>query len=83
MGTRKTMTEGETADTEQGRVVKRRLTTFDELNSRVEQLTGANKDLEATLRELVEACEAGGTVRYMKALGNARLLIGQLDRVKS
>lgn len=61
------------------RPAKRRLTTFDELNSQVEQLTATNEHLEATLRELVEACEAGGTVRYMRALGIARLLLEQVD----
>ncbi len=61
------------------RPAKRRLTTFDELNSQVEQLSATNTDLKATLRELVEACEAGGTVRYMRALGDAQLLLEQLD----
>lgn len=62
--------------------MRRRLTTFDELNQTVEQLSAANKDLEATLRELVEACEAGGTERYMRALGSARLLLELLDGVR-
>lgn len=61
------------------RRAKRRLTNFDELNSQVEQLSATNRDLEATLRELIEACEAGGTLRYMRALGDARLLLEQLD----
>jgi len=35
--------------------------------------------LRSALRELVEACEAGGTSRYMEALGGARRLLDELD----
>lgn len=73
-------TNSKSDDRRRERSAKGRLTTFDEMNSQVAQLSATNRDLEATLRELVEACEAGGTVRYMQASGSARLLLEQLDK---
>ena len=55
------------------------LVTLDDLAERVDQLEAEKSELTLTadelrrvLTELVEACEAGGTVRYMAALGTAR-----------
>ncbi len=42
-------------------------------------LTSEAGELRSALRELVEACEAGGTSRYMEALGSARRVIDELD----
>ena len=72
-----------TNDEDRRHPAKRRLTTFDELNATVEHLTATNKDLEATLRELVEACEGGGTDRYLRALGSARLLLERMERASA
>ena len=43
------------------------------------QLTSEADELRSALKELVEACEAGGTSRYMEALGRARGLLDRLD----
>lgn len=56
------------------------MTTFNELNATVEHLTATKGDLEAMLRELIEACAAGGTDRYLRALGSARLLLERMER---
>lgn len=63
---------------------KRRLTFVEDLGARVVELEIANGQLTRTademrraLVELVEACEAGGTVRYMEALGAAREVLNK------
>ena len=65
---------------------KRRLVFVEDLNDQVknlerdkEKLISEVGELRNALRELVEACEAGGTSRYMEALGRARRLIDELD----
>ena len=78
-----TTTGNDTNEEDRKRPAKRRLTTFDELNATIEHLSATNRDLEAILRELIEACEAGGTVRYVRALGSARLLLEQIERADS
>ncbi len=70
---------------EKGRA-KRRLVFVQDLSEQVknlergkENLTSEAGELRSALRELVEACEAGGTSRYMEALGGARRLLDELD----
>jgi len=65
---------------------KRRLVFIEDLSEQVknlerdkENLTSEAGELKSVLRELVEACEAGGTSRYMEALGGARRLLDELD----
>ena len=65
---------------------KRRLVFVEDLSEQVEHLETTNTglagtvdELYATLRELVEACEAGGTSRCIEALGIARRLLVELD----
>ena len=65
---------------------KRRLVFVEDLSEQVknlerdkENLTSEAAELRSALRELVEACEAGGTSRYMEALGGARRLLDELD----
>jgi len=65
---------------------KRRLVFVEDLSEQVknlerdkENLTSEAGELRSALRELVEACEAGGTSRYMEALGGARRLLDELD----
>jgi len=61
---------------------RNRLVTIDDLAERVRELeaersklTMTAEELRGALEELVEACEAGGTGRYMFALGMARRLL--------
>ncbi len=61
---------------------RNRLVTIDDLAERVQvleakrsKLTITAAELRGALEELVEACEAGGTGRYMLALGMARRLL--------
>ncbi len=61
---------------------RNRLVTIEDLAERVRALEAERRKLTATaaelrgaLEELVEACEAGGTGRYLMALGMARRLI--------
>ncbi len=65
---------------------KRRLVFVEDLSEQVKNLerdklnlTSEAGELRSALRELVEACEAGGTSRYMEALGSARRVIDELD----
>ncbi len=65
---------------------KRRLVFVEDLSEQVknlerdkEKLASEAGELRSALRELVEACEAGGTSRYMEALGGARRLLDELD----
>lgn len=65
---------------------KRRLVFVEDLSEQVknleldkEKLTSEAGELRNALRELVEACEAGGTSRYMESLGRARRLLDELD----
>ncbi len=65
---------------------KRRLVFVEDLSEQVknleldkEKLTSEAGKLRNALRELVEACEAGGTSRYMESLGRARRLLDELD----
>ncbi len=62
--------------------LRNRLVTLDDLATRVGELEAEKRDLTLTaeelrrvLTELVEACEAGGTIRYIDALGAARRLL--------
>jgi len=62
--------------------LRNRLVTIDDLATRVGELEAEKRDLTLTaeelrrvLTELVEACEAGGTMRYIDALGAARRLL--------
>lgn len=64
---------------------KRRLVFVEELSQQVEHLeqlntglAGTVDELHAVLTELVEACEAGATSRYIEALGRARRLLDEL-----
>jgi len=61
---------------------RNRLVTIDDLAERVQALEAERsklamtaEELRGALEELVEACEAGGTGRYMMALGMARRLL--------
>ncbi len=61
---------------------RHRLVTINDLAERVRaleaersKLTATAAELRGALEELVEACEAGGTGRYMLALGIARRLL--------
>lgn len=61
---------------------KKRLVFVEELSEQVNRLEATNAglvgtvdELHAALRELVEACESGGTSRYIEALGGARRLL--------
>ena len=61
---------------------RNRLVTVEDLAKRVraleeerDRLAMTAAELRTTLEELVEACEAGGTGRYMMALGLARRLL--------
>lgn len=65
---------------------KRRLVFVEDLSEQVknlerdkEQLAGEANELRCALKELVEACEADGTSRYIEALGGARGLLDRLD----
>ncbi len=65
---------------------KRRLVFVEDLSEQVKNLervklnlTSEAGELRSALRELVEACEAGGTSRYMESLGSARRLLDELD----
>lgn len=65
---------------------KRRLLFVEDLDVQVKQLertnaqlTSAATELRDALRELVEACEAGGTSRYISAVGRARRLLDTAD----
>ncbi len=65
---------------------KRRLVFVEDLSEQVknleldkEKLTSEAGELRSALRELVEACEAGGTRHYIEALGRARKLLDELD----
>ncbi|MBA3712353.1 MAG: hypothetical protein H0W76_07865 [Pyrinomonadaceae bacterium] len=65
---------------------KRCLVFVEELSREVERLKATNAglagtvdELHAALLKLVEACEAGGTSRYIEALGRARRLLDVLD----
>ncbi len=53
-----------------------------ELERDKENMTREVNETRSALRELVEACEAGGTSRYMEALGHARRLLDELDAAK-
>ncbi|MDQ3254771.1 MAG: hypothetical protein M3R15_12835, partial [Acidobacteriota bacterium] len=64
------------------RQTRNRLVTIEDLAERVRaleversKLTATAAELRGALEELVEACEAGGTGRYLMALGMARRLI--------
>jgi len=46
-----------------------------ELEAERSKLTATFEELRGALAELVEACDAGGTGRYMMALGMARRLL--------
>ncbi len=68
---------------------KRRVVFVEDLSERVKnlerdklKLTSEAGELRRALRELVEACEAGGTSRYMEALGGARGLLDRLVAAK-
>ncbi len=68
---------------------KRRLVFVEELSEQVNKLEAVNVKLvsemnetRSALRYLVEACEAGGTSRYMEALGRARRLLDEFDAVQ-
>ncbi len=76
--------EGSLSDTDQPgeRRSRNRLVTIDDLAERVQaldaersKLTITALELRGALVELVEACDAGGTGRYMMALGKARRLL--------
>ncbi len=61
---------------------RNRFVTIDDLAERVRaleversKLTATAAELRGALVELVEACEAGGTGRFMLALGMARRLL--------
>jgi len=61
---------------------RNRFVTIEDLAERVRaleaersKLTITAAELRGALEELVEACEAGGTGRYMMALGMARRLL--------
>ncbi len=61
---------------------RNRLVTLDDLTERVRQLEAEKSELTLTvselrrvLVELVEACEAGGTMRFIEALGTARRVL--------
>ncbi len=65
---------------------KRRLVFVEDLSEQVknlervrEKLTSELGELRSALKGLVEACEAGGTSRYMEALVGARGLLDRLD----
>ncbi len=68
---------------------KRRLVFVEDLSEQVknlerdkENLMSEAGELRSALKELVEACEAGGTSRYMEALGGARRLLDELDAAR-
>ncbi|MDQ3650642.1 MAG: hypothetical protein M3458_10315 [Acidobacteriota bacterium] len=70
---------GQQAEHKKGR---NRLVTVEDLAERVRaleterrKLTATTEELRGALEELVEACEAGGTGRFMLALGMARRLL--------
>jgi len=72
-------------DTDQPKA-RRRLVFVEDMHEQVKQLEQENRELTAisdelrsVLEELVKACEAGGTVRYMQALGRARRLLDKGD----
>jgi len=46
-----------------------------EMEAERSKLTATVGELRGTLEELVEACDAGGTGRYLMALGLARRLL--------
>ncbi|MBA3714234.1 MAG: hypothetical protein H0W76_17545 [Pyrinomonadaceae bacterium] len=61
---------------------RNRFVTIDDLAERVQVLEAERsklmttaEELRGTLEELVEACDAGGTGRYLMALGLARRLL--------
>ncbi len=65
---------------------KSRLVFVEDLSEQVRSLAAVNEKLTSerdearnVLRELVEACEAGGTSLYMEALGRACRLLDELD----
>ncbi len=65
---------------------KRRLVFVEDLSEQVKNLERDNEklareadEMRNALKELVVACEAGGTSRYMEALGRARGLLDKLD----
>ncbi len=69
---------------------KRRLVFVEDLSEQVknleldkEKLARESDELRSALRELVEACEAGGTSRYMKSLGRARRLLDEHNAAQS
>ncbi len=68
---------------------KRRLVFVEDLSEQVKNLERDKENLmseagefRSALKELVEACEAGGTSRYMEALGGARRLLDELDAAR-
>ena len=67
---------------QEGRNPRNRLVTIEDLAERVRvleeerrKLTATAEELRGALEELVEACEACGTGRYMMALGMARRVL--------
>ncbi len=73
---------------EKGRA-KRRLVFVEDLSEQVKnlerdkgKLASEAGELRSALKELVEACESGGTSRYMESLGRARRLLDRLDATK-
>ena len=79
------LTSGRLKRMEKGKA-KRRLVFVEDLSEQVknlerdkENLTSEAGELRSALKELVEACEAGGTSHYMEALSGARGLLDRLD----